>query len=323
MKKVFVIDGGIGRVITAVPALEKYILDNPDHNVIIVVYGWGGILMGNKLLQDKVFDAEMKGLFDLHFKDADEVVAPEPYRMPAYYNQKISLTQAFDIVINGRDNSLKPSKLYTSKRERMDARNIYTNVKKHRGNRKTIVVQPFGSTAYSANPVQDGGCCGTQNAQQPVTDILDDSSRSFETSFYLKLVSKLTKKVNVINYSDPKFFLEEDTYTTKIGMDLRQWMSVIEAADYFVGCDSSGQHIARSFNVPGTIIMGSTFPINVSYPDWFQIIEKPDQKKYSPIRICNVDCSVADRYNDNCMSFDDQEIDDIVTKIFNDMDIAV
>ena len=78
--------------------------------------------------------------------------------------------------------------------------------------------------------------------------------------------------------------------------------------------------MARAVNVPGTVIFGSTFPINTSYPDYFQIIEKPGQKKYSPIRITGLDSVLADRYNDGMMDFDEAEITDMYNKIVADIE---
>ena len=43
-KKVFHLDGGAGRVICALPALEKYAKKNPDFNVIIG--GWDVLTFG-------------------------------------------------------------------------------------------------------------------------------------------------------------------------------------------------------------------------------------------------------------------------------------
>ena len=34
------------------------------------------------------------------------------------------------------------------------------------------------------------------------------------------------------------------------GMGLNGWMGVINSADYFLGCDSVGQHMAYSLNIP-------------------------------------------------------------------------
>jgi ADP-heptose:LPS heptosyltransferase len=98
------------------------------------------------------------------------------------------------------------------------------------------------------------------------------------------------------------------------------WASLIEYCDYFVGVDSVGQHMARACGKPGTVIFGSTFPINTSYPDWFQIIEKEGEKKYSPIRITGLDSVLADRYNDRMMDFDETEITEMYNKIVADIE---
>ena len=81
--------------------------------------------------------------------------------------------------------------------------------------------------------------------------------------------------------------------------------------------------MARALNKPGTVLVGSTFAINTTYPDFFNIIEKPGFKKYSPIRICGLDSHLADRYNDRCMDFTDQEIDDIYKNIVSDIEKKV
>ena len=101
------------------------------------------------------------------------------------------------------------------------------------------------------------------------------------------------------------------------------WAALIDAADYFVGVDSVGQHMARATNTPGTVIFGSTFPVNTSYPDYFQIIEKPGQKKYSPIRITGLDSVLADRSNDRMADFSEQELETIYNEIVADIEKKV
>jgi len=109
---------------------------------------------------------------------------------------------------------------------------------------------------------------------------------------------------------------QEDTISEKPQGDLRMWAALIEACDYFIGCDSLGQHMARAFDKPGSVIMGSTYAENVSYPDWFNIIENEDvAKTYSPIRACGFDSHLADRLNDRLMDFTDDQINEIYSNI--------
>jgi hypothetical protein len=78
--------------------------------------------------------------------------------------------------------------------------------------------------------------------------------------------------------------------------------------------------MARALNRPGTVVFGSTYPVNVSYPDWFQIIEKPGLKKYNPIRIAGLDGVLADRLNDRAMDWSESEIDEIFNRIVADIE---
>jgi ADP-heptose:LPS heptosyltransferase len=124
-------------------------------------------------------------------------------------------------------------------------------------------------------------------------------------------------RYNLVFMGEPDYQITTDTYSHKLpqGTDLRMWAALIGQADYLVGIDSVGQHMARATNTPGTVIFGSTYPVNTSYPDWFQIIEKVSPKKYSPIRIAGLDSLLADRYNDSCMDFDSEELNAIYQQI--------
>lgn len=89
-------------------------------------------------------------------------------------------------------------------------------------------------------------------------------------------------------------------------LTLRQWAGVIANADYFLGCDSVGQHLACALDKPATVVVGSTFSINVSYPNYekFDVLDMGgDIRKYSPIRITMDE--VADRGNDGIMNMND------------------
>lgn len=306
MRKIFILDGGAGRIIAAIPALEKYVKNHPEEDVRILISGWDNLLWGNKLLQDITYNPDTKGIFEEFIKDADVIISPEPYRVPGYFNQKLSLVQAFDLEING-ETALDTPKLYLCKAEEKNAANLIADIKSQQKKEKTIVIQPFGRSAR-----EDRG------------DIIDDSSRGLDSTAYLKLVKKLSTKYNLFLFAEKQCHLPEDTYTVKPEMDLRMWMALIECSDYFVGCDSVGQHMARAFNKPGTVIIGSTFPVNVTYPDWFQILEKEEiEKKYSPIRICGLDSHLADRYNDRCMDLTDEEIDQMFMAIVKDIETKV
>lgn len=303
MNKVFIIDGGLGRVITAIPALERYVTEHPEDNVSILVYAWDPLFWSNKLLQNLTFNVNDKGTFDKHFKNADVVVNPEPYKLPSYYRQEVSLSEAFDILINGDSKGKKVPRLYLTPQEMASAHNVIQDVKKYQPAKKTVVIQPFGSTCnFHTNGVD--------------ADTVDTSSRSLSLQMYSKIAGEIRKKYNLILFADNKFHFKEDNFSYKLSGDIRTHMSVIKVSDYFIGCDSVGQHIARAFDKPGTVIFGSTFPVNVSYPDWFNIIDfKNDRKVYSPMRINDIDCNMADRTNVETMNYNAKEIDEVSASI--------
>jgi len=305
MVKIFMIDGGAGRVIAAIPALLKYAKKNPDKEWYITVAGWDTLLWGIPELQHRCFNPENKGVFDNLFMRADKIICPEPYKIPGYYKQQLSISEAFDEEINETNDhsDLDAPILVLQKLEIKNAQNVLEKVKEEQKKKYTIIIQPFGRSARVDNK-----------------EIIDDSTRSLNPHTYIEIVKRLRTKYNVVNFTEQQFHMAEDTFTMKPISDLRGWAALIYCSDYFVGVDSVGQHMARALNKPGTVILGSTFAINTTYPNYFKIFEKQGIKKYySPIRISNLECNLADRLNEKTMSFTTQEIDQLVNNIDKDI----
>jgi ADP-heptose:LPS heptosyltransferase len=303
MKKVFAINGGAGRVLCAIPALLKYYKNNGPNFYVFTQSGLD-FFVGIPELQDLAFTPEHKGVFETIVRP-NEFVAPEPYQDHGYYNQKRHLTEAFDYQINGSEDhrDLERIKIVLNKQEEINALDAIVNAKQQQGKEKTIVIQPFG-----------------RSSEPKHNEMIDVMSRSLSLDSYRKIISKLHEKYNVIYMGENN---EVDDTTFKIQTSLRQWAAVIEAADYFIGCDSVGQHMAYAFNKPGTVILGSTFAENTSYEDHFQVLRKPNTEiRYFPIRMCEmgVDGDIANRVNDTCMDFTDEELDDIIKKIIKDIE---
>jgi len=317
MNKIFWIDGGAGRVIAAIPALLKYHRLNPNDNFSIIINSWDPLLWGIPELQDRVYSPDHKGIFDNVISKADVILAPEPYRVPAYFKQQISLAQGFDREINNTtDHSdLGIPKLIFNKAETNISIKTINDLKNVQKKQKTIVIQPFGRGATVIG--QDA------NNNNKTINVSDDESRSLSAAAYLSLVKRLATRYNMIFFGEPQFQLAQDTFAGHYTCDLRQWASLIDQADYFVGVDSVGQHMARAVGTPGTVIFGSTYPINTSYPDYFQIIEKKGQRKYSPIRLAGLDTVLANRLNDKMMDFSESELDDIFKLICSDIEKKV
>lgn len=309
MKKIFWIDGGAGRAIAAIPALIKFGRLNPDIEWAVMVAAWDFLYWGIPELQDRTYGIDTKGVFDNVIKNADQIVTPEPYRNPSYFRQEISLVEAFDREINNtKDHSdLGVPVLKFNQQETMVAKNTIEDLKAAQKKSKTVIFQPFGRGAKLDN--RQG--------------VFDEESRSLSQKDYLYLVKKIAMRYNTIFFGEPDFQLKQDTVSQKYTCDLRQWGALIQEADYFIGCDSVGQHMARAVETPGTVIFGSTFPVNTSYPDFFQIIETQQARKYTPIRIAGLDVTLGNRLNEGTINFTTKELDDIFNAIVTDIEKKV
>lgn len=295
---VIIIDGGAGRVITAIPAVERYIDENPEKNVKLLVYAWDFLVFGNKKLEDITYNIENKHIFKDIMMNADEVIHPEPYKLPEYYKQKYHLSQAFDYLINGstKDEPLIPN-IFCTVKESIFAKSTIKDIKSKTNKEKTIVLQPYGSGAYFNQDSNDA-------------QIIDTSSRSMDLEMYSNMVKMLSEKYNVILFAPDNLHFAEDTFTFRFeNLHLRDYIGLISEADCFIGVDSVGQHIARGLNKPGMVILGSTHAENITYSDWFIIVDKyKNDKKYLPLRINNTDYNLAENYNSFCMNYNTEEI---------------
>jgi len=298
MKKVVFINGGAGRVISSIPALEE--LNERNELAGIVCEGGMEFYLGHPTLQDKAFDVNQKGLFDSIIKN-NLCVSPEPYRDHEYYNVNSSLQQSFWYqILDERTNDNKVPTIKLNKHEEMAAVDILTQVKQQQNKDKTIVIQPFG-----------------RSSQMGAGIVYDGSTRSIEQNTFIELVADLSKDYNIIYMGEHALnVVNLPIFQPNEPIPLRIWAAIIESSDYFIGCDSVGQHIAYAFQKPGTVVLGSTFAKNVTYPEYFNIIEKEDAAKtYSPIRIAGFGCEEADRLNDALMDFSADEIKAMIKNI--------
>ena len=302
--KAFFINGGAGRVICSIPAFEKYAETHDDF--IIVAEGGTDFFKGHPTLDGKVYDAWHKNLFEEHIKHRD-CVSPEPYRIWHYYNQKCSLTQAFDMEINGLDEprELPKPTLNLTKMEVIQGYNIVQEVKAVTGKDKVVVIQPFG-----------------RGVTQMGDFIADPSSRSMSLVNTVDIINDLKKDYGVVIMSEIHFPLEENEEKSKYKVgrpqidDIRIWASVIDVADHFLGVDSIGQHICKALDKKATVVIGSTYPVNISYPEDpnFDIIDiGVDKRVYSPIRI-SMD-ETRDRYNDQAMEMTNDQVKSVINNV--------
>ena len=297
MSTIIWIDGGIGRVITSIPALLKYHKNHPNEEWYIMIPGWDFVTWGFSELQERTFNPDARGSFDLCWK-ADKFITAEPYRVPAYYRNEISLREAFDVVINdSTDHSdLPPMQLKLSLPEKRKALEIINQAKKLHKKEKTIILQPFGASSTLSE-----------------FGIFDDSLRSMPINMIDYFIKNLSNDYNLI-FMGAKEFHNIKTYKPDPDPNLREWAAIIGAADYFIGCDSCGQHICKALNKPASVMIAGTHRVNITY-DNFHIIERDVPFYPDAMRISGFQSHMSSRLNEPRIEFTQEEIETEYEKI--------
>ena len=274
--KAFFLNGGMGRIISAIPALEKYYEAKEDPDFIIVIEGICNIMNGHPTLDNKTYDMYHKNLFHTKLINMD-IVSPEPYRLNEYFNQKCDIAQAFDMLINNKGiRELPAPTLILSKEELLEGRKAIDEIKKKVKKEKLVIIQPFGRAITQID-----------------NSFVDKSNRSIEFSNLKQIIKKLqAKDWAVCIMSEFGIEFKDAGFKDEVAIpeipDLRKWAGLIKYADHFLGCDSVGQHLAKAMETPASVVMGATYPINTSYPNDknFTIIDMGQfDREYDPIRI--------------------------------------
>lgn len=298
----FFINGGAGRVICSIPAFEKYQEENPNDDFIIICEGGMEFYKGHKMLHGRSYDVNHKDLFKDKIKDRN-CFTPEPYRVWEYYNQKCNLAQAFDIAINNKGiRNLDKANIHLSSEEFYGGIEVVNEVKEKTKKSKVIVFQPFGRGTNEFNKT-----------------LIDQTGRSLTLDDTIKIIGKLQKDYGIILMSEFKIETEKhklEPVAMPVNINLKKWAGIISEADYFIGIDSVGQHIAHSFNKRASVIISSTFPVNISYPTDknFNIIDLGEGRRvYDPIRISFDEVSMLN--NESLMQLNDKIVDYIISNI--------
>jgi hypothetical protein len=292
-KTIISIEGGLGRCIAAIPALLKYEKLNRDKEWYVMFYLWDFITWGIPELQSRTFNPDGKGIFENYYWDADEVISPEPYRVPEYYRNEISLREAFDIAINNSyDHSDLPSMQFNlSKEEIRRAHEIIGEVKNSHKKEKTVVLQPYGSAAMP-HP----------------TGVVDNTLRSMPKPFLDFLIPKLLKNYNVI-YMGAHEFHDSKTFKPDPNPSLREWAAIISECDYFIGCDTCGQHMRMCFDKDASVMIAGTHEKNTSYPEKFHIIKKDLPFQPDAMRVSMFQYQLSTRLNEERLNFTIEEME--------------
>ena len=302
--KAFFVNGGYGRVVSSIPAFELYAKESDDDDFVIVCEGGTDAFKGHPDLDHRAYDNWHKNLFQEKLKDRD-IISPEPYRIWEYYNQQASLAQGYDIAINNKGlRKLDKPRMFLSKEEMLTGRQIINQVKEKLKKDKVIIIQPFGRAIQHV----DGS-------------FVDNTGRSIEYKDLKSLIKKLQENdFAVVTMAEMGFDFSKDKFKDDVAMPeqvaLRNWTAAIKFANHFLGCDSVGQHLAYMVDTPSTVVLGPTYPINVSYPDcdYFNIVDLGMKERvYDPIRI--MPDETTSRHNEHLMSMTADIHDYIIDRV--------
>lgn len=249
MTTAHLINGGLGRVICAIPALQRT-------NQFALLEGFAEPFIGTGIPA-----LEASSVYAPHFLADKHINAVEPYHLLQYRNGDINMVEAFDLLING-DISTDVPKLYFDKAFQQQIRAEQRNAAKA-DNIRVAVMQPFGADKSHGGQGRDM----TEVQVQQCIAVLK------EAGFTVFLVG-VEGQVDRATYPDAIKVVCES---------VSEYLHFISVTDYFVGCDSSGMHIARAANVPGCIFFGSTSGKKY-YPDWF-LEQHPSKQLNSTPRV--------------------------------------
>ena len=278
------IDGGVGRCICAIPALEKL----SKSREVIVLTGHPEVFYSHPDIY-KVYGLGREYMFDDVIKHG-EFTFPEPYWDHHYYQQRRTLTESFYVLLNKEEppGKLKPT-IYLSQEEMKEADTYINNIRAQIGNKKIVAFQPFGASFDQQS--------GTDNTNRSMTyDTVEFLLEGLhEGCCFLNFTS--------VGIKNKAMCIEEFT--------LRQRFALIPHCQYFIGIDSFAAHACYSMGLPGTQFMGSTNAINVGYPEYYHTVRREGYPKgYVAYRMSGC----VDK-NHGAMAFTREELGPIIKEI--------
>lgn len=295
LRKTVLVDGGIGRVICSIPAIEEY----AKKNEVVVVTSCPEAYLNKTNV--KVYNINHQHLWEDIIRHT-ELLHPEPYWDYEYYTQKTHLIQSFYNTLG-----LKVPKQVSRPNIKLQqleidwAKDLINKYKKEKSKDKFIVFQPFGAAAkyHGTNLVQG----------QPLpedTKIIDETNRSLPLSTAKMIEKNLQKDYTVLVMSHlTPVMLNNNGQQQQL--NLRQWMALISQADYVIGIDSCAQHIAYAFDKPGFFVYGGTYQDNLAYNGNTTWSKKGFPKEYNPIRLPSNPMMAIPTYNEGAMDLCGQE----------------
>lgn len=284
--KIFQIDGGIGRVICATPAIQDYARQCDTR--VIVVTSWTEVFWFNTAVY-KVYKIDHPYLWDDVIRHGD-FFNPEPYHSSLYYNQEHHLIDAFQWLINQRattETRTQPQ-LFLSPDEITCAKNIIQRVKKEMNISCIAAYQPYGAGAAMLD-----------------NNVVDNSHRSLS-----KTAAEFIATASNVGFVNCSHIFVDCKNVWNQQFSVRELFAIVSQCDFVVAVDSSVAHIGVAFDKRGISLLGATFMQNVGYNSYRTFQRKGFPKNYFPNRFHGF----VDE-NRDAMNFDTDTLQEIVASI--------
>lgn len=276
MVKVVMVEGGIGRVISAVPAVEEL----ASKEEVIVVTHWADVFANNPKIK-RLYQPNSPYLFEDVIQKND-VICPEPYHLPAYYRDEIHLVNAFHKLINGNEpEGVDEPSLYLRRDEINSGETIIQSIKQKNDNKPVIAFQFVGA---GFNP----------------QSMFDPTNRSLPEW----ITKRIVEEIDAIFINCGHIGLPIPRVITKENTPIRELFSIINSVDYVIGIDSFMCHVAAAFKKAGTFFYGSTSPKQLGYSRFQNIQRAGYPKGHKPFRFAH-----DEKVSDGAMDFSKEDVD--------------
>jgi len=284
MRAAIQIDGGIGRTICALPALERMAKEQE----LIIIAGHPEVFHNNPNFY-KVYSLNREYIFDDVIQHC-EFLNPEPYWDYHFYQKQRHIITSFNCILNKEEPIELPRPvIYLTDAEKQEASDYIKNIRTQIGNRKIIGFQPFGASF------------------QPLTG-KDDSHRSLPPNVVDSILNQLNDVGCFINFTMHPIKHPSMCYDH---FPLRKLFALAPHCDYLITVDSFLPHLGFCFGIPGTEFFGGTEIVNFGYPEHYHTVSRPGYPKtYFAFRMAGF----VDK-NQGAMNFTEEELTPILEEI--------
>lgn len=301
--KSVLINGGMGKNICAIPALEKY---SESCDRLNVITGHPDLFVGNEKF--RIYHPDHSYLWEDVISQG-EFTVPEPYFIESYWRQEIHMIDGYNILLNGEvirgdDGNLPIGNVMIYPDEFLDAKIFIDNLLTNSGKKKFVLCQPYGQAAMKKADV-----------------ILDPTARSIREGDLRYIVDNLDPDVYVFLVGQIDLInLEIFETKNRIGtaqMTLRQIMALTAVANYIIGIDSLLMHLGWPLRKNGTILLGATYKENACYPQYNVLQRDGFPKEIMPWQMPTKQIGAR---NYGAMDFSKEELDVTINQINKDLE---